>query len=825
MYRDLAYAFRSLRKRPVFSLIIVAALALCIGANTAIFTLVDSVLLRPLPFRQPDRLVAVYEALAQLIPGPIPFSAPDYEELLRRNHSFEAVGIYGQHEFELSGMEQPVRLVGTRISASLWPTLGIAPVRGRNFTAQEDRDGARVAILSAKLWRSQFGGDKQMVGKTIALDRVPYTVVGIMPDGWEFPLHGPAFNNEPAQIYVPISFTKDELQGFGNMYNHNVVARLRPGVTVAQAQADMKSFAKRMFSEIYPVDLRGGNFQLDAEVIPFREEITGKVKPVLLVLLGAVSLVLLIGCADVASLLLARAASRQREMSVRVALGASRADLIRQILSESLVLALGGGALGLLLSVWATRFLLHLSSLPLPETGEVSVDLRVLLFTFGLSTATALLFGFFPAWQVSRAEANEGLREGGRSHTAGRRQGRTLGALVVVQFALALVMLVGAGLLLRSFSRLLATNPGFRPDHILTMSVSLPSQAYKTGSQVRNFYERLQPAMEAVPGVKAAALATSLPLSINEHRTFSIEGQNPATINIPRSVAHIWPLGNFFNALGIPVKRGRVFDRRDTRDSLPVALVNETLARRFWPNENPIGKRIKWGEDNSRSAWMTIVGVVGDVKQSQLHEQIESGTYVPYQQVSDDDLADNITNEMRAVKIVVRTALDPLLASSAIRREVSRLDPSLPLTGVKTMEAALRESTGGQRSNTILLGIFAAAALLLAALGIAGVLGYSVSQRTSEIGLRMALGAHKKDIFQLVLKRGMTMALLGAAIGLACSVAMAGLMSRLLYQTSPYDAWTLLLAPVALCLVALLSIWIPASRAAAIDPIRALRVE
>jgi predicted permease len=825
VYRDLAYAFRSLRKRPVFSLVVITALALCIGANTAIFTLVDSVLLRPLPFKQPDRLVTVYEVLADIISGPIPFSAPDYVELLRRNHSFESIGIYVHHEFELSGTDQPMRLRAARISASLWPTLGVSPALGRNFTNQEDRNGARVAVLSARLWRSRFGGDRGIIGRAVLLDRVPYTVVGVMPDRWEFPLHGPAYNNEPAQIYVPISFTKGELQGFGNMYNNSVVARLRPGVTVQQAQADVKAIVKRTFDEVYPATLRGSGFHLDAGVWPLRDDIVGKVKPVLLVLLGAVSLVLLIGCADIASLLLARAVSRQREMFVRVALGARRADLIRQILSESLVLALAGGGLGLLLSLWATKFMLQIGSIDLPETGALSLDWRVLVFTLAISAATAVLFGLFPAWQASQAEVTEGLREGGRSHTAGRKQGRTLGALVTVQFALALVLLVGAGLLLRSFSRLLATNPGFRPDHVLTMSVSLPSQAYKTGSEVRNFYERLQPALAGVPGVKAAAVATSLPLSINEHRTFSIEGQNPATMDIPRSATHIWPLGDFFSAMGIPLKRGRVFEWHDTKNSLPVALVNETLARRFWPGENPVGKRIKWGENNSKNPWMTIVGVVADVKRDKLNEEAAAETYTPYLQVSDEDLSNNITNEFRSLRIVVRTAVDPMQETSAIRREVNRLDPSLPVTDVKTMEATLHESTRGERFNTILLGSFAATALLLAALGIAGVLAYSISQRVAEIGVRMALGAQKADVFKLVLKRGMAMALLGAASGLACSLAVAGVMSRLLYETSPYDPWTLLAAPVTLCLVALLSIWVPAARAAAIDPIQALRVE
>ncbi len=825
--QDVRFALRSVWKRPGFAAIVVAVLALCIGANTTMFTIIDSTLLHALPFRSPDRLVSLTERLSAVMQGPIPFSTPDYQELLRRSHSFERIGIFRNRTFELSGINEPSQLQGARISASLFPTLGISPALGRNFTAEEDRNAHRVAILSAALWRSQFGGDPAVIGKTITLDRNPYTIVGVMPQGIAFPMRGPEFNNEPAQVYVPFSFTKAELEGWGNMYNHSVIARLRRGVTVEQARAEVKSVIERVYQETYPASLRTTNFGLSADVTILREEIQGKLEPILLVLFGAVGLVLLIGCADVASLLLTRGASRQREMSIRTALGASRMQLIRQVLLESLVLALLGGLLGQLLSFWTRSVLVHAAQLSLPITGVSDSSGRVLLFTFLLSLLTALVFGLFPSLQASQTDVIRGLREGGRSQTSGKKQGRTLTALVTAQFALALVLLIGAGLLLRSFSRLLATNPGFRPDHILTMSVSLPANAYESGSQVRSFYERVQRSLETLPGVKEAAIATSLPLSVNEHRTFSIEGQLPQTLNIPREVAHIWSMGAFFRAMGIPLQAGRFFDFRDSRQSLPVAIVNETLAHRFWPGQNAVGKRIKWGENGSTNInpWMTIVGVVKDVKQSALDQAIEPESYTPYEQVKDDDLGDNVTSEFRALKIVVRTSGTPMAEISAIKRQIGLLDASLPITQVATMEDRLSDSTRSQRFNTWLLGIFAAVAVILAALGIAGVLAYSVAQRIPEIGLRLALGARKADVLRLVVVRGMRMAFAGTLIGIVFSLALSSVLASFLYDVSRYDAWTFLGAPCFLCVVALVSVWIPARRAAAVDPIQALRAE
>ena len=823
--QDARYAFRTLRKRPGFVLLVVSALALTIGANTAIFSAVHSVLMRPLPFRDAEQLVSVGEMLPSFSPTPIPFSAPDYMALRARSKSFQNLGIYADQKYELSGVDSPQRLQGARVSASLWTTLGVSPLLGRYFNEEEDRGSRPVALLSYDLWRSKFGGDARIVGKAITLDRVRYTIVGVMPDSFVFPLRGPEYNNEPAELYTPISFTKAELEGFGNMFNNSVVGRLRPGISIAQAQAETNAVLVHISQEIYPALLRQGGFQLGGRVAALKESVIGKVEPVLLVLFGAVALVLLIGCADVASLLLTRAAGRQREMSIRAALGASRWSLIRQVLIESLVLALAGGALGLIVAAWGTALIVKLAPNNLPLVENIHVDGPVLAFTLAISVLTSLLFGIFPALEASRVDVSDGLREGARGQTQGKGRAKVLNALVTAQFALALVLLVGAGLLIRSFSQLVATNPGFRPDHILTMSISLPDRSYRTGAQVRSFFERLQGQLQQIPGVKAAALATSLPLSFEDHRLFAIEHENPATANLAKQTAHIWPMGDFFTAMGIPIRRGRGFTSADGKDAPKVVIVSETLARRFFPGEDPIGRQIKWGVQGSNSPWLTIVGVVGDVKSGAMREPAGAETYSPYEQEKDDNLADPVSNEFRTCRIVLRTTGEPEYTASAVRGQVRSLDPSLPLADVKSMENAIGESTKPERFNVTIFGIFAAAALVLAALGVAGVLAYSVAQRVSEIGLRMALGAHQGDVLRLFLRKGLAMALLGTAIGLAGSLALTRLLGTLLYETSPYDAWTFLGAPLLLGLVALVSTLIPALRASRIDPVEALRSE
>ena len=818
---DVLYGVRSLARKPGFSAVVVGALALCIGANTAMFSVVDSVLVKPLPYRDPGRLVYVSERLTELMAGPIPFSAPDYQELVRRSHSFESIGIYHGKEFELSGMESPERVQGARISASLLPLLGISPALGRNFSNEEDAAAHRVVILASGFWRAKFGGDPNVIGREINLDRTAYTIVGVMPAGLTFPLRGPKFNNDPASLYVPMSFTPPELKGFGMMYNHSVVARLRPGVTLAQANQELKGIAHRMTADVYPKEMLVPGAEIGMSAVPFREEVVGNTRPMLLVLFGAVMLVLLIGCADIAGLLLTRTAGRNREISIRTALGATRGQIVRQVLVESLLLALAGGAFGLMLCFWAGGVLVRLTSANLPS-GSVDLNSGVFLFTLALSAGTAIIVGLAPALRASKVDVSQGVREGGRGQSTGRKQGRLLDTLVIAQFALALLLLVGAGLLVRSFSHLLSTDPGFQPDHVLSMSVSLPAEAYASGSQVRAFYERLEPLVKDVPGVKTAALSTSLPLSINEHRTFHIQGQPATASSIPHKTAHIWVVGDFFRAIGIPLKRGRFLNRQDTQHSTPVVVINETLANEFWRNQNPIGQQIKWG---SRSPWMAIVGVVGDVKQGALNEPTDPETYSPWRQLTDEELADNITNEFRSLTIAVRTANSPSAEAPAIERVIHGLDSSLPVTKVTTMDAELQVSLRSERLQTTLIGGFAIAALVLAALGIGGVLAYSVAQRVSEIGIRMALGASRGQVLRLILARGMKLAGLGALAGLAGALVLTRLMSHVLYETSPYDALTFCAAPAFLCTVGLLAILLPARKAATIDPLESLRVE
>jgi putative ABC transport system permease protein len=823
--QEARYAFRTLRKRPGFVFIVVSALALTIGANTAIFSAVHSVLLSPLPFRDPGQLVDVGESLPGFGPGPMPFSAPDYEAFRARTKSFQDLGIYGDHKYELSGIDAPERIQGARVSASLWTTLGVTPLLGRYFTNDEDRGSRPVVLLSYGLWRSRFGADSLILGKGITLDRVRYTVVGVMPDSFVFPLRGPRYNDEPAELYTPISFTKAELEGWGTMFNNSVIGRLRPGVTVGQAQAEATTLMSHIFNELYPPELRQENLHIGSRIVPLRESVVGKVEPILLVLFGAVALVLLIGCADIASLLLTRAAARQREMSIRTALGASRFSLIRQVLIESLLLAITGGALGLIVAAWATTLLVKLSPGNIPLVETIHIDGPVLAFTLGLSVFTALLFGIFPALEASRADVNEGLREGARGQTQGTQRGRVLNALVVAQFALAVVLLVGAGLLLRSFSRLMSTDPGFRADHVLTMTVSLPASSYRTGAQVRGFFERLQEQISRTPGVKAAAVATSLPLDFEEHRIFAIDHESPATVNLAKETAHIWPVGNFFGAMGIPMRSGRAFDAGDGRDAPKVAIVSETFARHYFPGENAVGKRIKWGLETSAAPWLTVVGVAADVKSGAMREPAEPESYAPYEQETDEKLADDVTNEFRSVKIVLRTTGEPEYTTASIRSVMRALDPSLPLADITTMQDAIGDSTRPERFNATIFSIFAAAALVLAALGVAGVLAYSVAQRVAEIGLRMALGAGQGDVLRLFLTKGLGMALLGTAIGLAGSLALTKLLATLLYQTSPYDPWTLIAAPVVLGVVAIVSTLVPAVRASHVDPVEALRSE
>jgi putative ABC transport system permease protein len=821
---DVHDGLRVLRRAPIFSLVVVGTLALAIGANSAMFSVVNSVLLRTLPYGEPDRLVM----LDQSVPNfnrPFGFSAPDFAAFRERAQSFDAIAAYRSVEYELSGVDQPERIQAVRVSAAFCNVLGVNPALGRPFTEDEDAGRKPVAIISDGLWRRKFGTAPGVVGQPIILDRRALTIVGVMPRGFVFPERGPVINNIPADVYVPISFTDIELAAFGSMYNNSVVARLRSGVSIAQAGQDARAVGKRAGAEIYPAELRWLGTSLTIETHPLLNQIVGNVSRMLYVLLAAVSVVLLIAAADIAGLMLTRAASRERELAVRAALGAGRLRLMRMMLVETTMLAAIGGAAGLLLAWWGSRTLVLASPIDLPRGPEVSLDGRVLLFTLGITLVAAFVCGLIPAWESSRRDGSPALKEGGRSGTASVRQRRIFGALVTVQFAMSIVLLASGGLLIRSFGRLLAINPGFRTEGVISLATSLPATTYVQGSDVRAFYGRLLERVRSLPGVTAAGAGTALPLAIRERRAFTIETPPVASANVPTSLAHDWVSGRYFDALGITILAGRALGDQDTVTSEPVIVVNQTMAARFWPGESPVGRRIAWGMPRNHGRWMRIVGVAADVKLAGLSAPIESQTWSPWEQVADNQLAENIIGIFRGMKLIVRSAVPPASLIPVIRQEVRALDPALPVTDVKTLEDVVSESTGPQRFSAALLGGFAGVALLLAGLGVAGVLAISVSRRTQEIGIRLALGARGGDVLRMVLRQGLTLAVIGLGIGLPCAFVATRVLASLLFDVGTHDPVAFGGATVLLLVVALVACAAPAIRASRVDPMTALRID
>jgi putative ABC transport system permease protein len=818
---DVRHAARALFRSPLFSVTVCATLALAIGANTAIFNVVNGVLLRALPYPEPDRLVLLY--LTPPDPRPFGFSPPDITAFEERTKSFSGLAAFRTVEYELSGVDEPERIRAARVSASLFDVLGVAPARGRAFTTEEDEGRRPVAILSDGLWHRKFGGDEAVLGKSVLLDRRAYTIVGIMGRGFSFPHRGPALNNTPADVFVPVSFTDAELGAFGSMYNNSLLGRLRPGVSLNQASADAALAVKRLFAEVYPPQLRDLFPTATAFVTPMREEIVGSVSRILFVLLAAVLVVLVIASADIAALMLTRAAARQRETAVRVALGAGRGRLLRMSLIEASLLAIAGGTLGLLFAQWASRALLALAPSSLPRAAEITFDARVLAFTFAVSALAALLCGGIPAGEAFRRVSRAALQEGGRSGTSVRHR-RVFSTLVVAQFACSIVLLAAGGLLIRSFAKLLATDPGFRTENVLSFSTSLPATGYATGADVRAFYGRLMDTLRTLPGVTSVAASCDLPLSVRERRAFVIENPSPG---IPKQqvVAQDWVMGRYFDTLGITIRDGRPLTDQDTPSSEPVIVVNGTMAAMYWPGENPLGRRMAWGIPSTHGPWMRIVGVVADVKQSGLIAPTEPETWSPWMQVSDERLGENIVGIYRGQKIVVRTALPPLTIVPAIRERVRALDPALPMTDIKTLQQVIDDFAGPQRFNATLLGGFAAIALLLAAVGVGGVLAISVSQRTQEIGVRLALGARGGEVTRMVIRQGMTLVLIGVAIGMPAAFLATRLLASLLFGVRPHDAATFGAATLVLCAVAFIACATPAIRAGRLDPMRALRID
>ena len=820
--QDFRYAVRLLRRAPLFSALVIATLALAIGANTAIFSVVNGVLLRSLPYRDPGRLFALYEGITG-ISQPFGFSPPDLAGLRDRAQSYEGIAAFRSAEYELSGVDQPERISAARISANLMDVLGVPPALGRAFTVEEDTGRQPVAILSDGLWRRAFGADRAVVGRAVLLDRRAYTVVGVMPPQFTFPNRGPLLNNVPAEIYLPIAFTDSELRAFGQMYNNTVVARLKPGVTPAQAAAEASALAGRLVTDLYPAELRG--MPLTMRATPLADEVVGNIRRILYVLLAAVGMVLLIACADITCLMLTRAAAREREMAIRTALGAGRSRVMRLILFETAVLAMIGGALGLALAWWGQRVLIAAAPIAVPRAPEITFDVRVLAFTLVTATLAALVCGLLPALESSRRESGAALKEGGRGASAGTRQRRLFAGLVTAQFACAVVLLAAGGLLIKSFVRLMAIDPGIRFENVISTTTNLPSGSYRSGADVRQFYLRLLERVRQLPGVTAAGAATDLPLSVRERRAFTIENPSDVVRDLRGAVAVDWVMGNYFEAVGVRILSGRALSDADTLSSEPVVVVNDTLARRYWPGQDPVGRRLAWGNPRTHGPWMRVVGVVGDIKQAGLAAPTEPETWQPWMQMPDQALGSTIVGVFRGMHLMVRSEVPPSSLVAAIRQEVRALDPALPVTGVQTLEEIVGASASSQRFNAALLGGFAGVALLLAALGVGGVLAISVSRRTQEIGIRLALGADAVSVIRMVTRQGMMLVAAGLAIGLPLAFAAARLLRTLLFETVPYDAVAFGGAAAALLAVAFIACAVPAIRASRVSPVTALRID
>jgi putative ABC transport system permease protein len=804
LWQDLRYGARTLLKNPGFTLIAVLTLGLGIGANTAIFSVANTALLRPLPYQNPDELVMVWETAPKLGFPHNDVAPANFIDWRDQNQVFTQIAAFGGASLSLTGRGEPERIEGMRVSASLFPLLGVAPALGRVFTEQEDRSDAQgVIVLSHSLWQRRFGGDTGVIGQSLTLNNHSYTVIGVMPAHFRFP-------GREQEFWTPMAFEPDEAAGRGDHYL-SVAARLKPGVTRQQAQAEMDTIAARLQRQ-YPRT----NTDQGVALVPLHEEFAGAIRKPLLILMGVVGFVLLIACANLTNLLLARATQRASELTIRAALGATRMRLIRQLLTESVLLALSGGAVGALLAIWGVDLLETLVPENLAQARGVVVDGRVLGFSAAVSLLTGVAFGLAPALQISKLNLTEALKEGGRSGAGSR--GRLRGALVVGEIALSLVLLTGAGLMIKSFYRLTGVDPGFQPDKTLTMRMQLSGEKYGDSVKRRAFYDQMLQQLQSIPGVQSAGVITQLPLATQGLSfSFSLEGQPPLpSANLPQAAFRVISQ-DYFRAIGIPLMRGRSFTPQDTADAQAVVVINRTMAERFWPGQESLGKRFKVGSSDSPNPWFVVVGIVGDVRQSSLDQVLKPEMYVSHLQ---DRRFFAIPRDL-----VVRTVGDPLAMAAAVRAEIWKLDKDLPLYRALTMEQMLSASVAGQRFNMLLLTVFAALALLLAAVGIYGLMSYATAQRTREIGVRLALGARASDVLRLVMKQGLILTISGVAAGLAGAFALTRVMTGLLFGVSATDPVTFTLIAALLTLVALLACWIPARRATKVDPMVALRCE
>ena len=807
LLQDLRQGVRALLKQPAFTFVAIIALALGIGANTAIFSVVNAVLLQALPYRQADNLVTVWENNKRRGNDQNVINLGNYFDWKEQNRVFEDMATFFDTNANLTGSGEPEEIPAQIASANLFSVLGVNPILGRTFTAEDGREGAaRVAVLSYGLWQRRFGGDASVIGRKIILNNNENTVVGVLPADFNWHVRNGSMTRKVAEIWSPWQLTEAMKQRRGRFAM--AVARLKPGVTPVQAQAEMNVLGSQLEQQ-YEFNKNWG-----INVVPLRKQFTGEMRLALIVLLFAVGFVLLIACANVANLLLVRAAARQREIAVRAALGANRWRIIRQLLTESLLLAILGGIAGLVLAWWGTDLLVSLSPPELMNLAQAKINLPVLGFTMAVSLLTGIIFGLAPAFETTRLNLTESLKEGGKNIGGSSRSHRLRNSLVVTEVALALVLLVGAGLLIRSFARLQAVDPGFNVENVLTIKVGLPNRKYDTDQKRIQFFQQAIAGMQSLPGVEAAGATSFLPFaSPHAGTSMEIEGRPKLPPGQGLNTGVIVTDANFFRAMQIPLKRGRLYSDREAAEMRHVVVVNEAFARKNFPGEDPLGKRviINMKDDNQPCE---IIGIVGDTKHMTLDAELQPISYWPHPELA-----------YSGMTFAIRTKGEATAVAAAAREVIRNLDPEQPVADVRTMDSLIGKSVARQRFNTLLLTIFAGVAALLAAVGIYGVMAFSVAQRTHEIGVRMALGAQKRDVLRLVIKRGMTLALSGVAIGVIASLALTRLMTTLLFDVGATDPLTFVGVPLLLALIALLACYLPARRAAKVDPMVALRYE
>lgn len=800
MLTDLRYGIRGLLKRPGFTVIAVITLALGIGANTAIFSVVNGVLLRPLPYAEPERLVSLWEV--QTNQDHSQFSPAEFLDYQDQNQSFSAMAAYREMNFALTGAGEPEQLGGLIVSANFFSLLGVEPERGRIFQPEDGQAGAhRVAMISHNFWRQRFGGEANLIGRTLTLSGEPVTVVGVMPAGFEddnFQIWLNPHRIVPDwQLHSDVDLLTQRKTGY-----LRVLGRLKPGVTLAQAQADLNAIAARL-NEQYPRATGHG-----ASLSSLHEEVVGKVRPTLLILLGAVGLILLIACANVTSLMLARAASRYKEIAIRVALGARRWQVMRQLLLESVLLTIMGGAGGGLLAVWGVQLFVASKPADLPRSAAIGLDYKVLAFTIGVSLLTGLVFGLAPALAASHPDLHSAFKDSSRS--TGRFRLRQ--SLVVAEVTLAFVVLIGAGLLVSSFTRLLAVKPGFNPEQLSTMKIGLTEERYSKASDKARFVKEMIARLETIPGVQGVGICDDLPIgNTNSTTRITIAGREAEAANAQSPVGLHVINARYFDAMGIRLLKGRSFTERDDSNAPSVFVVNETMARRLWPNEDPLGKQIRY---NSKDPFGEVVGVVADVKYDGVHSPDSPHLYEPYLQ-----------NPWGSLTITLRSQLDQSALVTAVQRALASLDPNLPVSHVRTMDEVMAESLATRRLALSLFALFGVLALVLTAIGIYGLLASSVAQRTREFGIRLALGATTRGVVQLIVGHGLKLVGLGIAIGMAGAFTLNRLLSGLLFGVSATDPVTFVAVAALLTLVAFVACYIPARRATRVDPLVALRDE